>query len=307
VVKPLVDNGVRDQMSALETRLRGDPFIENAARNEWSKLCRAIALGAGGQGMPNLWLEIRPTRAIAAQPRIGADTVTLLLGVQAETRIVPTETKPNCPFPQQLDIVEQGNDGKVSIAVPIDIPLPEVNRLLEAQIKGKTFPEDGSGSFAATIRQATVATSGDRLLISLLVHITKTGFLGLGADSTVHVWGRPVLDQEQQILRFTDIDVDVESEAAFGLLGAAAQLAVPYLQKTLAEQAVIDLKPLAADAKQRITAAVADFAKQSPGVSGNVTVDALRLVRVAYDANTLRIVTVATGRVSIAISSLTTQ
>ena len=184
------------------------------------------------------------------QPRIGADAVTLLLGVQAETRIVPAETKPNCPFPQQLDIVEQANDGNVSIAVPIDIPLPEVNRLLEAQIKGKTFPEDGSGSFAATIRQATVATSGDRLLISLLVHITKTGFLGLGADSTVHVWGRPALDQEQQILRFTDIDVDVESGAAFGILGAAAQSAVPYLQKTLAEQAVIDLKPLAADAKQ---------------------------------------------------------
>jgi len=72
VVKPLVDNGVRDQMSALEARLRGDPFIENAARGEWTKLCRAVALGAAGQGMPNLWLEIRPTRAIASASRLAS-------------------------------------------------------------------------------------------------------------------------------------------------------------------------------------------------------------------------------------------
>ena len=56
----------------------------------------------------------------------------------------------------------------------------------------------------------------------------------------MHVWGKPVLDQEAQILRFTDVAVDVESKAAFGLLGEAAQAAVPYLQKTLAEQAVIE-------------------------------------------------------------------
>jgi len=152
-----------------------------------------------------------------------------------------------------------------------------------------------------------VAASGDRLLISLLVNIKKTGLLGLGADSTVYVWGRPMLDQQQQILRFTDIDLDVESKAAFGLLGAAAQLTLPYLQKTLAEQAVIDLKPLAADAKNRIAAAVTDFTKQSPGVSGNVAIDDLRLVGVAYDANTLRIIADASGTVSVAISSLATQ
>jgi len=55
-VKPFLDNAVHEQTTALETRLRNDPFIENAARNEWSKLCRSISLGAAGQGMPNLWL-----------------------------------------------------------------------------------------------------------------------------------------------------------------------------------------------------------------------------------------------------------
>ena len=109
-----------------------------------------------------------------------------------------------------------------------------------------------------------MAASGDRLLISLLVNVKKRGFFALGADATVHVWGKPLLDQNAQILRFTDVALDVQSQAAFGLLGEAAKAAVPYLQKTLAEQAVIDLKPFAEDAKKRMAAAAAEFAERPP-------------------------------------------
>ena len=312
-VKPVLDAMVHQQTGALETQLRANPFIETAARGEWAKLCRAISLGAAGQGngqgsvMPNLWLEIRPRRAIAAQPLIDAKAVTLLVGVQADTRIVPNETKPDCPFPQQLDIVPQTNQGHVDIAVPIDIPFTDVSRLLEAQFAGKTFPEDGSGSLAVTVKQASVAAAGDRLLISLLVRVKKTGFFSLGADATVYVWGRPALDQANQILRFTDVTLDVQSQAAFGLLGAAAQAAAPYLQKTLADQAVIDLKPFAADAKTRIAAAVGNLAAQAPGLRASATVDDLRLVGIAYDDKTLRIIANASGSVNVAISSLSMQ
>jgi hypothetical protein len=310
-VKPVLDNMVREQTGGLEARVRNDPFIENAARAEWAKLCRAISLGAAAQGtapgVPDLWLEIRPVRAIAAQPKIDANAVTLLVGVQAETRIVPSETKPTCPFPAQLDIVPQANEGILDIAVPIDIPFTEVSRLIEAQVKGKSFPEDGSGAFATTIKQAAVAASGDRLLISLLVNVKKRGFFALGADATVHVWGKPVLDQNAQILRFTDVALDVQSQAAFGLLGEAAKAAVPYLQKTLADQAVIDLKPFAADAKKRMAAAVADFTGAAGGVSATVVIDDLRLIGIAYDDKSLRIVADAKGNASVAISSLAWQ
>ena len=54
------------------------------------------------------------------------------------------------------------------------------------------------------------------------------GFFSIGADATVFVSGRPVLDKDNQILRFADVALDVQSQAAFGLLGAAAQAAVPY-------------------------------------------------------------------------------
>jgi len=207
-----------------------------------------------------------------------------------------------------LDLVQQGSEGNVNIAVPIDIPFTEVSRLLEAQVKDKTFPEKGGGAFAVTIKQSAIAASGDKLLISLLVNVKKRGlFSFFGADATVHVYGKPVLDQDKQILRFTDITLDVQSQAAFGLLGAAAQAAVPYLQKALADQAVIDLKPFAADAKKRIAAAVTTFASQTNGVTGNVTVNDLRLTGVAYDDKTLRVIANATGTVDVAISSLSMQ
>jgi hypothetical protein len=307
-VKPVLDKLVHDQTNTLEAYLRRDPFIENAARAEWAQLCRAIPLGAAGQGMPDLWLEVRPMRAIAAQPVIDAKAVTLLVGLQAQTRIVPNETKPDCPFPQQLDLVQQSNEGAVNIAVPIDIPFTEVSQLLEAQVAGKTFPEDGSGAFAVKIKRASIAASGDRLLISLLVNVKKRGlFSFFGADATVNVWGRPVLDQQNQILRFTNVTLDVQSNAAFGLLGAAAQAATPLLQKVLTQQAAIDLKPFAADAKKRVAAAVSAFAAQSPGMTANVTINDLRLVGIAYDDKTLRVIANADGSASVAISSLTGQ
>ncbi len=306
-VKPVLDGAVRDQMRALETYLRNDPFIENAARAEWAKLCNSIPLGAAGQGMPNLWLEIHPVHAIAAQPQIDGSAVTLLVGVQAFTRVVPNETHPDCPFPQQLDLLPQSSGGGVDIAVPIDIPFTELSRLLETQFAGKTFPEDGSGAFAVTVKGANIAASGDRLLISLLVHVKKRGLFGIGADATVYVWGHPALDQDRQILRFNDVALDVQSQAAFGLLGEAAHAAVPYLQTMLADKAVIDLKPFTADAKTRLAAAVGQLAQQAPGLSANATIDELRLTGIAYDSNTLRIVANATGSVSVAISSLKGQ
>jgi hypothetical protein len=116
-----------------------------------------------------------------------------------------------------------------------------------------------------------------------------------------------VLDRDKQILRFTDVALDVQSQAAFGLLGAAAQAAVPYLQKALADQAVIDLKPFAVSARQQIAAAVSGLAAQAPGLSAKVAVTDLRLTGVAYDNTTLRIIANATGSVTVAISSLSMQ
>ncbi len=304
-VKPLLDRAVGEQVAALQTRLRNDPSIELAARSEWAKMCRAIPLGKAAPGVPDLWLEVRPTRAFAAQPKIDAAALTLTIGVQAETRIVPAASKPDCPFPAALEIVPPLEQGRVSIGVPVDLPFTEVNRLIEAQLKGRTFPEDGSGSVDVTIQRATVAASGDRLLISLRVKAReKASWFGFGTEATVHVWGKPMLDRAQQVLRFAGIELDVESEAAYGLLGKAARAALPYLKDALAEQARIDLKPFAANARRSIEAAIADFRQSGQGVQADAAITELRLAGIEFDSKTLRIVAEAEGTVKVAMSAL---
>lgn len=219
-IKPVLDPIVSNQITALQARLRNDPTIERSAREQWIKMCRSIPLGGEKTGLPPLWLEMRPVRATAAQPQVDARNVTITIGVQAETRILPNETKPNCPFPAQLELVPPMQDGVLAVGVPIDMPFTELNRLIEPQLKGRHFPEDGSGPVDVEVLGASLAAAGDRLLISLRVKAReKKSWFGFGTEATVHIWGKPVLDQQNQIMRLTDISLAVESEAAFGLLG----------------------------------------------------------------------------------------
>ena len=305
-VKPLIDKTVADQLDALQARIRSDPAFENNAKLQWAKACRSIPLQGPGtsSSLPALWLELRPTRAIAAQPRIDASAVTLTLGIEAETRITPAQTKPDCPFPATIDIVPPG-PSHISIGVPIDLPFTDINKIVEAQFAGRTFPEDGSGSVDVTVKRASVAASGDRLLISLLVNAKeKKSFVGLGGEANIHIWGKPVLDQEQQTLRLTDVELAVESEAAFGLLGAAARAAVPHLQKVLADKATIDLKPFASNAQNKIAALISDFQKNEDGVRIAAEITSLRLADIAFDSKTLRVIAEAAGAINVSITAL---
>src|ERR1043166_786074 len=217
-MKPVIDNAINAQLVAVQTRLRDDPALETGARAQWSKLCRSVPLQGAASSLPPLWLEIRPVKALAAQPRIDPSAVMLTVGLEAETRITPAQTQPDCPFPAALTIVPPA-PGSVAIAVPVDVPFTELGELLEAQLAGKTFPEDGSGAVDVTVKRVGIAASGDRLLISLLANAReKKSFFSFGGEADVHIWGRPVLDQAQQVLRLTDIELAVESEARFGLL-----------------------------------------------------------------------------------------
>ena len=304
-VKPLLDKTVADQIAAVQARFRNDPALEQNARVQWAKACRSIPLqGTGASSLPPLWLELRPTRAIAAQPRIDANAVTLTLGIEAETRITPAQTKPDCPFPATLAIIPP-TPGRISIGVPIDMPFTELSKILEAQFAGRTFPEDGSGAVDVTVKSASVTASGERLLISLLVNAReKKSFLGFGGEAQVHIWGKPVLDQARQTLRLNNIELAVESEAAFGLLGAAARAAMPHLQQALAEKATVDLKPFASNAQKKIAAAIADLQKNEEGVRVAAEITSLRLADIAFDSRTLRVIAEAEGTMSVHLTAL---
>jgi Domain of unknown function (DUF4403) len=305
-VKPVIDKSVADQIDAAGARIRSDGAFERNARAQWAKACRSIPLQGGGAAstLPALWLELRPTRAIAVQPRVDAAAVALTLGIEAETRITPVQTTPNCPFPEKISIVPPTSAG-VSIGIPIDMPFTDLNKIVETQLAGRTFPEDGSGSVDVIVKRASVAASGDRLLISLLVNAKeKKGFFGFGGEAMVHIWGRPALDQAKQTLRLTNMEMAVESEAAFGLLGAAARAVMPHLQKALAEKATIDLKPFLTNAQKKIATAISDLQKNEDGVRVAAEITSLSLADIAFDSKTLRVIAEAAGTITVAITAL---
>ena len=75
-VKPVIDKQVAEQLAAAQARMKNDPTFEQNARQQWAKACRSIPLqGTSASGLPPLWLELKPTRAIAAQPRIDSSAM----------------------------------------------------------------------------------------------------------------------------------------------------------------------------------------------------------------------------------------
>jgi hypothetical protein len=303
-VKPLIDKTVGEQIAAAGARIRNDPSIERNARVQWAKACRSIPLqSVGAASVPSLWLELRPIRAVAVQPFINASAVTMTLGIEAETRITPKETTPDCPFPEKISIVPP-TAPVVAIGIPVDIPFADINNIVETQLAGRTFPEDGSGSVNVTVKKASVAASGDRLLISLLVNAKEKSLFGFGGEADVHIWGKPVLDQAQQTLRLTNVELAVESEAAFGLLGAAARAVMPHLQKALAQKTTVDLKPILGNAQKMVVSAISDLQKNEDGVRVTTEITSLDLADIAFDSRTLRVITEATGTIKVTITSL---
>jgi hypothetical protein len=303
-VKPLLDKNVADQIAAAGERIRNDTAFERNARMQWAKACRSIPLQGGNAAAPTLWLELRPTRAVAVQPNVSPTAVTMTLGIEAETRITAKQTTPNCPFPDKISIVPP-TQPIVAIGVPVDIPFADVDRIVEAQLVGRNFPEDGSGPVNVTVKRAQVSASGDRLLISLLVNAKeKASWFGFGGEATVQIWGRPLLDQEHQTLRLTNVELAVESEAAFGLLGAAARAVMPHLQKALAEKTTVDLKPFLGDAQKMIASAISDLQKNEDGVRVAAEIASLNLAEIAYDSRKLRIIAEATGTINVTVAGL---
>lgn len=303
--KPLIEQQVNQQVANFEGRIRNDPIIEATAREQWQKMCRSIPLGGGETGLPALWLEMKPVRAAAAQPQIDARNLTLVIGVQAETRIVAQATKPACPFPPSLELVPPMENGKLVVGVPIDVPFSELNKLINAQLKGKTFPEDKNASVEVEVLRASLAAANDRLLISLRVKAKeRKSWFGFGAQADVDIWGVPKLDPQTQVLRLTDITLAVESEAAYGLIGTAARAAMPYLTQALADNAVIDLTPFLTDAKKKIGDAMADFRQAGDGVTVNTAINSLRLNGIAFDSNTLRVIAEAEGTARVSVTQL---
>jgi hypothetical protein len=79
---------------------------------------------------------------------------------------------------------------------------------------------------------------------------------------------------------------------------------VPHLQRALVEKATLDLKPIAANAREKIAAAIADFQKNEDGLRVEAKIDSLTLSDIAFDSKTLRVIAEAGGTLNVYVTKL---
>ncbi len=303
-VKAAIDTAVSEELKRIQARLRTHPLMEQIARREWAKMCRSISLAGVAAGNPNLHLELRPMRLLASQPVIDTASLRLTVGAETQARVISAPNTPDCAFPPRLEIVEPVEEGRFVVAAPIELPFTEINRLLNQQLRNRTVPEKAVAGHI-TVHRVRVLPSGERLLIALRVTAREqASWLGLGATATVYLSAKPELDRAQQVLRLSDMSIDVQSRAGFGLFGAAARAALPYFADSIEQNAVIDLKPFMAGARTGIEAAIAQFDREDDGISTDFAVTDLRIVGVEFDSKILRLTAEAEGRAKVTVSKL---
>ena len=129
-VKPLLDKNVADQIAAAGTRIRNDPSFERNARIQWAKACRSIPLQGrrrigAARALAGTAADARDRGAAAASMRTA---ITMTLGIEAETRITPNQTTPDCPFPDKISIVPPTPAGRQRSESRSTFPLPTSTR-----------------------------------------------------------------------------------------------------------------------------------------------------------------------------------
>ena len=84
--------------------------------------------------------------------------------------------------------------GRVNIGVPIDLPFTEVSKIVEAQLKNRSFPEDGSGSVDVKLHCEGAGLATETPLVTALIGCPTCGVnnqIVFSIDGQLHRVDRP--------------------------------------------------------------------------------------------------------------------
>lgn len=197
IVQSLLESRLRAMASAIDAKLRERTETKKRAETVWRKLQEATEIA------PNLWLALNPTSAQVGP--IGSDgdrliqtSVNLLLNPLA---IVGSRLDANERPLSTLHLSPALLEG-FHLAVPIQVPYPEVNRRLAEQLVGREI--DIPHSDPLTITSAQLYGSGNNLIVELGIKGPINGIL--------YVAGKPVIDPATRVLRFDELDFTIDTK-----------------------------------------------------------------------------------------------
>ena len=139
------------------------------------------------------------------------------------------------------------------------------------------------------------------LLLKTRVSVDTGGWFGRRAKGVLYLLATPVLDTENQIIHFRDIELDVASrDALFAIVGEAVE---PILLAAIESRASFELKPqLDEDLRNKANAAIAGLTSSDLALEGHV--EDIRLRRLAVGPAYLQLVATASGRINAAIHAV---
>lgn len=290
VVQPEVNKEVRKQVQSLNRKIGNNDFLETAARTAWASLCESVVLPLE----PQHWLEIRPVAARAMEPRVDPANVRFLLGLDAETRIVPAPVEGECEFPEKL-ILEKASDGLSEIALPVEVKYETLQNALLDAVRGRTVGE----RVRVSVSDLRLRPYGRALLIEVELSARVGGWTGARARGKLFLAAEPVLVAEEQIVRLSNLRLDTASRNV--LVAALGESVEPFLLALFEGRKVLELDPAWSGLLGKANGALAELATGGLEVDG--ALEDIRLIRLDVGPETLRAVVLTTGRVSVSVEA----
>ena len=285
---------VRDYMEPSIENLRRDiieevaaaPLLREAAAASWKKLCSTVALGSG------VWLQLKPVRAYASQPRITDDTILLQLGIDAHTQLLLEDQQPTCPFPETLALRSPGPN-RIEINLPAQISYAILDDALTEFFAGQSF---GDAILVRVDDITHVGPAEGSLVLGVAITVdTRKWFLSR-AEGTLYFLVTPHLDVDSQTMHFLDVSMDAESRNH--LLHAVGEIGEPLLERAI-EQYTLELEPFRQRLLREGNEWIASLAMEGLTVSGEIL--DIRLTRLEAGANALQLQGTTTATASVEI------
>jgi hypothetical protein len=291
----------------LNNRIANDPFLEQEARKLQEQVCKVHEFDAG-DGRKG-WVVAFPEAWEATQPKIDVAYLMVGLGLRAKTQVFFGErpADPSCPDLAPLELQETIPAAAFNLSVPADLPWSELSKAAAAGLKGKGFTREGFGeTITAMVTDFELAPNGDRLQAKVAFDGKIEGWFGEKFSGTVYLFAKPSLDRENRQLRFTDVDMTIESEKLLSVAGVFGKLLVPLLEEEVAELAVVDLQAQADKAKMEADKALtklnSDLTAQGLQLDGSL--DDVELQDVAIGEKTLSVLIGAKGKVVVQFQAM---
>lgn len=263
-----VNKAINKAITKLNTEIASNPFLENIGKKAWSDLCEPIEIKTP-DGL--LYLHISPKQFHATQPSITAQNFSIALGLETLLDINDKSTRANpCPSFNNILAIDKEVDKVTTLRVNASFSFDTLN----AQLSGLAEKPIKSDSSGIKVHSATLTHHGDKLLITIDADFQHIGWIWDDVKrQTVYLTVKPILDSEQQVLRFQEVSLDVASQTVIGgFFSAIAGTFAPLLEQNI-QQISIDLKPEIKKAKERVSAAKEDLVKKT----GPLTISTLEL------------------------------